>query len=74
MLHQGSVRASSEWNKRNLTLTLILNVILPSIAFHNIICVFIMIFKALSFLRVIHGLYFIGGGNSVRLYVSKDLF
>ena len=33
-----------------------------------------MIFKALSFLRVIHGLYFIGGGNSVRLYVSKDLF
>ena len=47
--------------KRNLTL--ILNLILPSIVFHNQICVFFMIFTALSFLRLIHGLLFIRGGN-----------
>ena len=35
-LHQGPVGASSEQNKRNLTLTL--NLLLPSIAFYNKIC------------------------------------
>ena len=37
-LHQGPVGASSEQNKRNLTLTLTLNLLLPSIAFYNKIC------------------------------------
>ena len=35
-LHQGPVGASSEQNKRNLTLTH--NLLLPSIAFYNKIC------------------------------------
>ena len=39
-------------------LTLTLNFLLPSIVFHNKICVFIMIFRALSFLRRIHDLCF----------------
>ena len=48
MLHHGSVGVSSEKNKIILTLslTLNLNLLLPSIAFHNKICVFIMIFTA----------------------------
>ena len=49
MLHHGSVGVSSEWNERNLTLTLTLNLALPSIILHNKICVFITIFTALSF-------------------------
>ena len=61
MLHHGSVRVSSELNKRNLTLTLRLNILLllPSIVFYNKICVFIMIFTALLLLRLIHGLFII---------------
>ena len=39
-------------------LTLNLNFLLPSIVFHNKICVFIMIFRALSFLQRIHDLCF----------------
>ena len=59
MLHHGSVESSSEYNKRNLTLTLTFNVLLPSNVFHNKIFVLIIIFMALSFLRLIHGLFFI---------------
>ena len=61
MLHHGSVGANSKVKKRNLTLTL--NLLLLSIVFHNKICVVIMIFTALSSLRLIHGLSFIWGGN-----------
>ena len=49
--------ASSKQNKRNLIPTLTLTP--KPIVFHNKICVFIMIFTALSFLRLIHGLSFI---------------
>ena len=35
MLHHGSVEVSLKQNKRNLILTLTLNVLLPSIVFHN---------------------------------------
>ena len=49
MLHHGSVVASSELNKRNLTL----NFLLPSIVFYNKIFVLVIIFTALSFLRLI---------------------
>ena len=35
MLHHGFVGASLKQNKRNLTLTLTLNVLLPSIVFHD---------------------------------------
>ena len=69
MLHQGSVGASSEQNKRNLTL--ILNLLLASIVFHNTICVFIIIFTALSFFMAYSKLIFYMGGRgvmSVRLY------
>ena len=45
--------------KQNLTLTLTLNLLLPPIVFHNKICVFIIIFTALTFLRLIHGLFLI---------------
>ena len=60
MLHHGSVGASWEYNKRNLTLTLTFNVPLPSIFYHNKIFVFIM-FTALSFLQLTHGLFLIWG-------------
>ena len=56
MLHHGSVGESLKQNKRNLTLALTLNLLLPSIVFHNKICVKIRIFTALSFLRLIHAL------------------
>ena len=59
MLHHGSVEASSEYNKRNSTLTLTFNVPLRSNVFHNKIFALIIIFKALSFLRLIHGSFFI---------------
>ena len=49
MLHHGSVGASSEWNKIILTLTLTLNVPLPSIVFIDRGSVFIMIFEAFSY-------------------------
>ena len=64
MLHHGSVGASSEKNKRNLTLnlTLTLNFLLPTIDF-LIKFVSIMVFKALSFLRLIHSLFLTRGGN-----------
>ena len=64
MLHHGSVGASSEQNKRNptLNLTLILNFLLPTIDF-LIKSVSIMVFKALSFLRLIHSLFLTRGGN-----------
>ena len=64
MLHHGSVGASSEQNKRNLTLnlTLTLNLLLPTIDF-LIKFVSIMVFKALSFLRLIHSLFLTRGGN-----------
>ena len=39
-------------------LTLTLNPLLPSIVFDNKICVFILILSALSFLRLIHGLFY----------------
>ena len=51
MLHHGKMRASSERNKRNLTLTLTFNLVLPSNDFHNKICVFMMIFTA--YLRLV---------------------
>ena len=56
MLHHGLEGASSEYNKRNLTLTLTLNLqlLLHSIVFHNKICVFFMIFTTLSILRLIY--------------------
>ena len=60
MLHHGSVGASWEYNKRNLTLTLTFNVPLPSIFYHNKIFLFIM-FTALSFLQLTHGLFLIWG-------------
>ena len=63
MLHHRSVQASSKWNKRNLTLTLTLNPNYTFSFFHNKICVFIIIFTALSFLRLIHELFIIWGGN-----------
>ena len=63
MLHHGSVGVSSEQNKRNLTLTLNLLLLLPSTVFYNKICVFIMIFTALSLLLLVHGLFIIWGGN-----------
>ena len=63
MLHHGSLGTRSEKNKRNLTLRLTLNLLLPSIVFYNKICVLIIIFTALSFLRLIHGLFLIWGGN-----------
>ena len=61
-------RASGSWvqNKiKNLTSTLTLNLLLllPSIVFYDKICFFIMIFTALSFLRLIHSLLIIWGGN-----------
>ena len=61
MLNHGSVGASSRYNKRNLTptLSIILNFLLPSIVFHKKTCVFIMIFMALSFIWIIHGLFII---------------
>ena len=66
MLHHGSVGASSEKNKRHLDLTR--NIPLPSIVFHNKIFVFIMIFTALSFVRLFHGLSLYKEVMSVRLY------
>ena len=66
MLHHGSVGASSEQNKRNLTLTL--TVPSPSIVFQNKIFVFIMSFTALSFLRLTHGLFLYEEVMLVRLY------
>ena len=69
MLHPGSVGRSSVQNKRNLTLTLTLNVPLPSIVFHNKIVVFIMIFTGLFFLQLTHGLFLYEKIISVRLYV-----
>ena len=51
MLHDGSVGESSELNKRNLILTLTLNLLLSSIAFHNKMYVLIMAFTA--YLRLI---------------------
>ena len=72
MLHHGSVGTSSEQNLRNLILALNLNLLLPSIVFHYKICIFVMIFTALSFLWLIHGLYFALGGN-VRLCVSLKI-
>ena len=59
MLDQGSVGASLKLNKRNLTITLTLNLLSPSIVFYNKICVIIIIFTAFSFLRLIHGLFII---------------
>ena len=67
ILYHGSVGTSSEWNQRKLTLALTLDLILPPVVFHivvhNKICVFILIFTELSFSRLIHGLFFIRGGN-----------
>ena len=51
MLHHGSVGVSLKIIKTNLkrpTLNLALNVLLPSIVFHNKIKVFIIIFRAYS--------------------------
>ena len=48
MLHHVSVGASLKQNKSNLILTLTLNILLPSIVFHNKICVFIIIFTDYS--------------------------
>ena len=65
ILNHASLGPASELKKINLTLnlTLTLKVPLPSIAFHNKILVLIMIFTALSFLRLTHGLFFTWGGN-----------
>ena len=53
-------------NKGNLTLTLTLNLVLPSIVFHHKIFVFVMIFTALSFSRLV---FLCEEVISVRLYV-----
>ena len=71
MLHQGSVGASSEQNKRNLTL--ILNLLLASIVFHNTICVFIIIFTALSFFMAYSKLIFYMGGRGVMSVWLYDI-
>ena len=72
MLHQGSVGASWEENKRNITLTLTLNLILPSIIFHNKTCVFIMVLQLYDFygLSTVYFLY--EDVLSVGLYDKKD--
>ena len=70
MLHDGSVGASLELNKRNLTLTL--DLLLPSIAFYNKICDFVMSFMELSFLRFIHGLNFVLSLEFCK--ISKNTF
>ena len=59
MLHHRSVGVSSEQNKRNLTLTLNLLLLLPSTVLYNKTCVFIVIFMALTFLQLIHGIFII---------------
>ena len=74
ILHHGSVGAISEENKRNLTLTLILKLLLPSIVFYNKSCVLIMIFTASSFLRLIHALFLISGGNASQTNVNLNIF
>ena len=73
MLHHGSVGASLEQNKRNLTLTrtLTLDLLLPPIVFHNKNCDFVMLFTELSFLQLIHCLFFIWGGN-VSLAICRS--
>ena len=63
--------ASWEWNKRNLTLTLTLNLLLPSLVFYNKFWFFIMIYTALSFLRLTSGLFLRWGGNVSWLYVKE---
>ena len=60
MLHHGWISGGEFRINLTLTLTLNLLLLLPSIVFYNKICVFIMIFKALSFLRLIHGLFIRG--------------
>ena len=74
VLHHGSASASLKQNKRNLTLTLILtlNILLPSIVFHNKIKVFIIFFMTFSFLRLIHGLFIYEEVMSVRLYATLN--
>ena len=47
-----------------LTLTLTLNFLLLFIVFDNKIRVFVMIFMALSYLRLIYRLFFIREGNA----------
>ena len=53
MLNHAPMGMSSEY----LIQTLTLNLLLPSIVFHNKICIFIRIFKVLSFLQLIHSLF-----------------
>ena len=73
ILHHAPLGASSELNKKKLTLTLTLNLLLHSIVFHHEICVFIMIIMALSFLRFIHGQFFYEKEMFGRLYDIASL-
>ena len=66
MLHHGLVGPNSEKNKRNLTLTLTRNLLLPSIVFQNK-----TIFTALSFLRLINCLPYIWKKNGFKLDLLK---
>ena len=70
MLHHESVWASLQQNKRNLILakTLTLKFPSPFIIFHNKNYVFIMVFAALSFLRLIYGFFSYEQIMLVRLY------
>ena len=75
----GACYITGQWERvqnkiRNLTLTITvtLNLLLRSIVFHCKICVFIVTFTALSFLWLIHGLFFIWAEMPVRLYVSFE--
>ena len=54
-----TLRVSEGEFKKKLNLNPNPYLLLPSIVFHNKICVFIIIFTALSFLRHIHGLFII---------------
>ena len=63
MLHHRSVGLAQNNIKETLTLNLTFNLLLLYMDFHNNICAFIMIFTAWPFLRLIHGLFFMSGGN-----------
>ena len=71
MLHRGLVGASSEQNKRNLTLTLTptLNALLLFIVFRNKICVFVMILRLYHFYGLFLSYILYEEVMSVRIYV-----
>ena len=70
MLHHGSVGCEFRIKYKKLNPNGNHQPQLPSIVFHNKIYIFIMIFTALSFLRLIYGFFLIWGGN-VNFMVLK---